>query len=157
MSPSVSVSPSISPSVSPSLSPEWLGYSRGSEVGLPADDTELGTAYTEQNYTDVETKNNVRVAQTSEGDYAIHQFKVYVDASAVTVDLECEVQTNYSPTLETVYLQIYNYNSTTWETVDSNNSADEDTDFILSGTIESLTNYRSGSFVVTCRVHQKMT
>jgi len=40
-------------------------YTRGSYESLPSDDTDLTTAYSEQDYTDVSTKNDVRVSQSS--------------------------------------------------------------------------------------------
>jgi hypothetical protein len=79
----------------------------GDEVALPANDTNLETPYSAQNYTDVASNNEVRVGQTATDQYTIHQFKDYI-GSAPTVNLEWEGQTNMSPTLSPVYLQIYN-------------------------------------------------
>jgi len=56
--------------------------------------------------------------------------------------------------VETVFLQIYNQNTTTWDAVDSDNASAVNTDFILKGTIPDLTNYKDGSNVMSCRVYQ---
>jgi len=120
---------------------------------LPADDTDLGTAYTEQDLIDVSTKNDVRVSQTATDEYAIHQFKDFVEDSNA-VSLEWEGQTDCAPVFSTVYLQVYNRNTLTWDTVDSDNSSPVDTDFVLSGNIPDLTNYVDANKVISCRVYQ---
>lgn len=71
-----------------------------------------------------------------------------------------------------VVLQVYNLNSTTWETVDQMQTtygssletygsdhafygtAPVDTDFTLSASLLDLTNYKDGQGIVTCRVYQ---
>lgn len=161
LSPSISpsISPSLSPSVSPSLSPSaspspgWEGYSKGDDVDLPSGILELETAYSAQDYLDVDTKDDVRVGQTATNEYAIHQFKDYV-GDINSCSLEWEGQTNCPPILSPVVLQIFNRNTPAWETVDTDNSSPEDTDFTLSATIPDLTNYKSANKVIVCRVYQ---
>ena len=128
-------------------------YTRGDEVALPTDDTDLETAYSAQDYLDVDAKDDVRVAQTATSQYAIHQFKDYVGA-ANTCILEWEGQSSLAPSSSVVTLQIYNRNTTSWETVDSDNSSAADTDFILTSSIADLTDYKDGSGVISCRVWQ---
>ena len=122
---------------------------------LPGDDSNLETNYSEQNYLDVDTKNDVRVNQSASDQFAIHQFKDYVGAAGAA-DLEWEGQTDYAPTSSTVYLQIYNYDTPEWETVDSDNTTAADTDFTLEGNIADLTNYKNNNYI-TCRVYQEAT
>jgi hypothetical protein len=114
---------------------------------------DLETAYSDQNYLDVATKDDVRVGQTATGQYAIHQFKDYVGGLSSTV-IHCELQTNCPPSLSTVYLQIFNRNTPAWQTVDTDNSSSEDTDFILTANIPDLTDYKDASGVIVCRVYQ---
>lgn len=144
---------SVSPSASPSPSPGWEDYTRGDENVLPADDTSLETNYSVQDYTDVDTKNDVRVAQSATDEYAVHQFKDYVVASAAT--LEWEGQSDLAPSSSTVVLQIYNRDTPGWENVDTDSTTAADTDFILTGNIADLTNYKDGSNVISCRVYQE--
>jgi len=120
---------------------------------LPTNDNNLETNYSVQDYLDVDTKNDVRVSQTATNEYALHQFKDYVADNSRT--LEWEGQTKLQPSASTVYLQIYNRNTPEWETVDSDNTTAEDTDFILTANINDLTNYKDGSGVVSCRVYQE--
>ena len=152
---SESVSPSVSESASPSSSPSpgWEGYTRGDEANLPADDTGLETDYTDQDYLDVDTKNDVRVGQTATNEYAIHLFKDYAAGDSCLV--EWEGQTNCLGSLSTIYLQIYNRETPAWETIDSNNTVEEDTDFVLTANVADLTNYKDASNVISCRVYQE--
>jgi len=119
---------------------------------LPAGIDDLENDYSVQDYLDVDTKNNVRVGQTATSEYTIHQFKDYVAENACT--LECEEQTNCPPSLSTIYLQIYNRNTPAWETVDSDSTTAEDTDFILTADIADLTNYKDTNNVIVCRTYQ---
>jgi hypothetical protein len=122
-------------------------------VVLPDDTTDLETAYSEQDYLDVDTKNDVRVGQTATSQYAIHQFKDYV-GDATGCILEWEGQTNLAPTLSAVMLQIYDYNQEEWWSVASNTTAATDTDFILTANIADTTDYKDVNGVIVCRVYQ---
>lgn len=103
---------------------------------------------------DVFTKNDVRVAQTGLLEYMVHQFKNFC-GSYMLCQLECELQTSLDPSVSTVYLQIYNRNTSEWETVDFDNSSPVDTDFTLNANIPDLTNYKNESNVISCRVYQQ--
>ena len=123
---------------------------------MPADDTNLDTLYSSQDYIDVNTKNDIRVSQTASDKYAIHQFKNYIGASPA-IDLECELQTDLAPSSSTVLLQIYNRNTPAWETVDSDNTTGANIDFSLIVHIADSTDYKNGSNVISCRVYQDAT
>lgn len=85
----------------------------------------------------------------------VHQFKDFV-GSNTGCNLNFEGKSTLAPSTSTVYLQIYNRNTPTWETVDSDNTANADTDFIMSANIADLTNYKDGSNVISCRVYQEV-
>lgn len=119
---------------------------------MPSDDSDLETNYSVQDLLDIATIDEARVDQTATAEYTIHQYKNYVDASSCS--LTWVGQTNYKPTWSTVYLQIYNRDSGLWETVDSDNTTEEDVDFTLNATIANLTNYKDGRNVISCRVYQ---
>ena len=84
----------------------------------------------------------------------IHEYKDYVGANTSCI-LEWEGQTTLVPTSSTVYLQIYNRNTTTWDTVDSDNTSSADVDFILTGNVADLTDYKDGNTVIACRIYQE--
>ncbi len=115
---------------------------------------DLETNYTEADVTNVATKNDVRVAQTATQEYMIHQFKNFVGDHA-SCQVEWEGQTTLAPTTSTVYLQIYNRNTSTWDTIDSDNTSNADTDFILKVDVPDLTNYKDARNVISCRVYQE--
>jgi len=150
VSPSASVSPSSSPSVG------YKNYTRGNYNTLPANDADLETSYSVGDISDVSSKNDIRVAQLASNEYAIHQFKDHTSV-ANSAGLEWEGQSDLSCAVSTVYLQIYNRNSSTWETVDSNNSTAANTDFSLIANIVDLTNYKDINTVICCRVYQEAT
>jgi len=94
----------------------------------------------------------VRVGQAGNIGYVLHQFKDYVSLAGAA--FTCELQSNYAPLYSPVVLQIYKQSTTTWETIDTDNTSAADTDFILNATVADLTNYKDGSSVVACRVYQ---
>lgn len=145
------MSASISPSASPSAGYE--DYSRGGYAILPLDNTDLETPYSEQDYIDVSTKNDVRVSQNASGEYAIHQFKDFA-STTTTCTIEWEGQTNIAPSSSTVYLQIFNYNTSLWETIDSDNTSSVNTDFTLTANVLDLTDYKNANNITSCRVYQ---
>lgn len=120
---------------------------------LPSDDADLETAYTSQDYLDVDAKDDVRVNQYASGEYAIHQFKDYVGSSSQCT-LEWEGQSDIAPSSSIVKLQIYNHNSNLWEDIDTDNSSSADTDFTLTGEILDLTDYKNGDDIISCRIYQ---
>jgi hypothetical protein len=148
---SVSPSGSISPSASPSLG--YTGYSRGASAALPSGDADLTTAYSGQDVTDVSSINGVRVDVHATGQYAIHQFKNFCP-TAGQLTFTWRGQSSINPYDTGVYLQIYNRNSSTWETLDSNTVAAAGVDFTLSGIIVNPANYKDARQVVSCRVYQ---
>jgi len=102
---------------------------------------------------DVAVIDNIRVGQIATSEYAIHQYKDFASlASKCTI--EWYGRTNCDTSLSATYLQIYNRDTTEWETIDSDNSTAEDTNFTLTAEILDLTNYKDVSNVSSCRVWQ---
>ena len=130
-------------------------YTRGEYVATPADDTNLTTNYSAQDVLDVaEDDDTTYVGQTATENYMIHQFKNFVGDNP-----SCQVTWNgkstLAPSASIVKLQIYNIDTTTWVDVATNNVADANTDFTLSGPIADLSPYTDTSNVITCRVWQE--
>ena len=157
ISPSVSISPSRSPSISPSISPSpspgWKNYTKGDYLPLPTNNDDLENAYTVQEVIDVSTDNGVRVCQNGTLKNMVHEFKNYVGTEA-SCRLNWNGQSSLAPSSSTVYLQIWNINTLTWDTVANNNTADEDTDFSFYTVINDLTNYKTASQMISCRIYQ---
>jgi len=122
---------------------------------LPADDTNLKNAYDIDDYDAVAEDDDNRVSQCATDEHTIHQFKNQGSADDLVISATCDLQSSVAPSQSTVYLQIYNRNSGEWETLDSDNTADADTDFVLSGSqVDNLSDYYDENFWVSCRVYQ---
>jgi hypothetical protein len=114
---------------------------------------DLTTQYTTQDYTDVSAKDGVYVDQTATNEYAIHQFKDYTGLSN-SCTVEWYGKTNCPPSLSTVYLQIFNRSTPAWQTIATDSTTAEDTNFSLIAGIADLTNYKDANDVIVCRVYQ---
>lgn len=121
-------------------------------MALPANDDDLETNYTEQDVIDVSLNNEVYVDQEGAEEYMIHQFKDFVGNRASCTPY-WEGKSDLAPSSSIVKLQAYNYNTTTWDDIDTDNASDANTDFVLTNTIADLTDYLQGG-VITCRVYQ---
>jgi len=101
---------------------------------------------------DVDSDNSVFVIQTATNQYAIHQFKDYVTGSG-SYTFRWKGKSDLAPNESSVVLQIYNFNLTTWETIDTDNSEIADTIFILESIVSDITDYNDNNLVV-CRIYQ---
>ena len=120
---------------------------------MPTTDADLETSYTAQEVTDVGSSNDVWVDQTATAEYMIHEYKEYAGAETELLII-WEGKSSLAPSSSTIYLQVYNYDTDTWDAGDSNNTAAADTDFRLQASISDLTNYKNESSIVTARVYQ---
>lgn len=135
--------------------PQTKNYSRASAAALSSTDANLSNLFTSAEYTGVATADSSFVTQTATDQYSVFEFKNKGNASTDNIVVTWIGQSNIAPTTSPVYLQIYNRNSSTWETLDSNNSALANTNFPLTGSkTSSLSNYYDGSNWVSCRVYQ---
>ena len=134
-------------------------YTREAITPLPGDDTDLAISYSEQNMTDVSASDDDRVGlETTSAKYLIHQFKKYNSNNALeNMNVSWEGQTTLAPSSSTVYLQVYNLDTTLWETLDSVNSSSINTDFSLSGIVNAnLADYYDANYMVSFRVYQEV-
>jgi hypothetical protein len=146
---------------------EWIGglprvrfgnedeiYSRGDEAALPGDDDNLETFLSPKEIEQISADDADRVSQTATDEFTIVQFKDHA-GSWDYVNVKWNGQSDVAPTSSTVYLQIYNTNTTTWETLDSDSLTAADTDFDLEGTKDGLANYKDDNGYIICRVYQE--
>ena len=152
---SSSFSGSSSSSSSCSQDPD-KDYSKGDYASLPANDSNLETDYICTEYPFVAIDDNEFVGQTATDEFAIQQFKNKFDVDSMAIVVEWKGKMGLTTSGSTAYLQIYNYDSPGWETLDTDTTTVSGTEFILSGTqSEDVTNYYDGSNWVTCRVYQE--
>jgi len=115
----------------------------------------LENAFSDSDYDDVETDNAVRVSQSATGEYSAFLFKDK-NTSQQQINVTWNGQTDRAPSDSTVYLQIYNRDTTSWETIDSDDATGADTDFDLEGEVSAdLGDYFDANFEIACRVYQE--
>jgi hypothetical protein len=122
------------------------------------DTSDLANWFTGAEYTSVETKDGNRVIQPASSEqYSVFLFKdIY--SGQVPFTVECNLQSSLAPSLSTVFLQIYNRVSMTWETLDSESLENADTDFTLTGEKSTnLADYFDAGFEISCRVYQQIS
>lgn len=151
---SSSTSTSISTSTTTTLPPD-KDYSHGDEAVLPSDDTDLEHAFTSQDYADVSADDTVRVVEEAFVLYGLFLFKDKNTNNTDGITVVWNGQSNVAPSLFPVTLQIFNRISGLWETLDTDNSSNADTDFDLNGSqTTNLSNYYDINDWISCRVYQ---
>lgn len=122
---------------------------------LPSDDTELATPFTTTDYDYVEADDTDYVNQTAVS-IAVFLFK-YKNPAEQSATITWKGQTDLAPSTSTVYLQIYNYTLTQWETLGSNNSSSANIDFTLTGfKAAGATDYYDAQGYMALRTYQEL-
>jgi len=134
---------------------EFTIYSRADLQSLPSKDNNLTNVFSPQEYLDVENLDGRTSIQTSDGGYSTFLFK-NKNTNQETISATWTGKSNIAPSSSTVYLQIYNRASTTWETLDTDSTSSVDTNFTLTGTqTTNLSNYFDDNYWISCRVYQQ--
>ena len=143
---------------SSSSSSSYRKYTKGNYTALPADDTDLESGFTTDEYDDVASDDSVRVNQLAVGEFALKQFKDKENAD-ICFSITWNGQSDIAPSVSTVYLQVYNRTLAVWKTVDSNSSAAANTDFTLSSlqpeSGDALSDYYDANHWISCRIYQE--
>ena len=136
---------------------EFTLYSRADLPTLPSKDNNLTNTFSAQEYLDVENLDGQTSIQTSDGQYSVFLFK-NKNTDQETISTTWTGKSNLAPSSSTVYLQIYNRNSTTWEPLDTDSTSSVNTNFTLTGTkTTNLSNYFDDNYWISCRVYQQTT
>jgi len=126
---------------------------------LESDDATLSNTFVEQDYTDVESDNDIYVCAEGTSAYCKFLFQKYNDGESQSpVSITWKGKSTEAPSSSTVYLQIYNREDTAWENLDSDDSTAENTEFTLSGSQSTdLSDYFDENYVVAFRIYQEVT
>ena len=126
---------------------------------LESDDATLSNTFVEQDYTDVESDNDIYVCAEGTNAYCKFLFQKYNDGESQSpVSITWKGKSTEAPSSSTVYLQIYNREDTAWENLDSDDSTAENTEFTLSGSQSTdLSDYFDENYVVAFRIYQEVT
>lgn len=127
-----------------------------STVGLPTTSANLQNPYNVWMYSDVAADDGDYVIQFG-SEYVISEFK-YRNPRGNNTDniaITWKGRSTESTVTSSILLQIYNQNSSAWETIASENRQPADVDFVLSGKqTANLSNYYDASNIVSARVYQ---
>ena len=131
-------------------------YSSQNPTVLPTNNNELSYIFQENDFTTVALNDSNRITQTGTNGYNEFQFKDKFSPDEI-ISVTWIGQTSWPPASNSVILQIWNVNSSSWETLSSNSSASVNTDFTLNGTQSlNMINYFDTNGWVTCRVYQQV-
>lgn len=121
---------------------------------LPTTDNLLANSYNDTDRSAIATNDDVFKDLTGSG-FLIEQGWVYHTNNVDEINLSWSGKTTLAPSASTVYLQIYNHNSSSWTTLDFDSATAADTEFTLSGSqTDNLSQYYDTDNRVAVRVYQ---
>lgn len=134
-------------------------FSREVKGSLPTNDLNLAPVYSAGDITDVSTDNDVYVdLEAIAAGYAIHQYKVLNTNNTDRMNITFKGRSSIAPSVSSVVLQVYNRNSSTWETVSTESAAGANTKFTMTGTVSvNMSNYYDANFIISIRIYQQVT
>ena len=113
-------------------------FTRQGSIDLPVTKNDLSIIYTDQEVIDVSADDNIYVDLTATSpNYLVHQFKLRNSNSKDSIKITMGIKSNFSSIISPIYLQVWNTVSKEWETLDTNNLAQEDEKIYLVGRITS--------------------
>jgi hypothetical protein len=108
-----------------------FSYSRGDYDSLPTDSNDLTHVYDSDEMEDVAGLDEVYVDQGGTSGYAVHQYRMYHNFPTANIEIEWTGKVMIPAFDQTVYLQIYNFDSGEWETLAYDDEADSNEPFSL--------------------------
>lgn len=131
-----------------------LYYSYGSGT-LPTDSNPGSVAFSSADYTSAATADSVFVHLPTGGANRWFVFQRTNANNTDAINITWSGKSNIASSTTTVYLQIYNYNTTTWDALANNAATAANTNMTITGAKStSLSNYYGGGNLITCRVYQ---
>ena len=104
---------------------------------MPLDETDLETLFSSSDYLKVRTVDSIFVDQTATAEYSVFLFKNQAPDAINPPNMTCVAKSSLAPTISTVYLQVYNLTTSSWETLTSNSVANADTPFTMTASLTS--------------------
>lgn len=129
-------------------------YTRESNASLPTVATPRSTGFLATEYATVSSDNATYIDLTG-NPYLLFQFEKYHTNNTDQISATWNGKSTLAPSSSTVYLQIWNKTSSSWETIASDSATAANTDFTLTGgKTTSLTDYYDTGNRVVFRVYQ---
>lgn len=131
-------------------------YTKGDYASLPTDDTDLSIIYSLIEIENLDSTNGTTIYQYITSNYSIHQYREVAGTSGTATSgiFTWNGQSNYAPSSSVVTMQIYNFNTASWETIDTDNATAASTNFTLYAVVSNLTNYKNANNETVVRVWQ---
>ena len=124
---------------------------------MPSTKDDLTTVYTTPEEGDVKLIDSIRVGITgTSGQYLLHQYKKLHDNRTDRINVKVNLRSTLASTTATIYLQIWNGITNSWETLSSNNKLLASVDVNLYGDV-SDTSYYDFHNEIAVRVYQVST
>jgi len=106
-------------------------------------------------YEEVTVAENISLAKAH---INMFLFKVKNSNNTEAITVNWSGKTSRAPSTDTVYMEIYNYDSSEWEALVSNDSEGSDTDFVLNATVsEDVADYYDADLQAAVRVYQEVS
>ena len=131
-------------------------YTKEAVSSLPEDDTNLANEFTplEVFYTTAEDDRRVTISATQK--YGVYLFKKKPSSGNPTITIKWVGKTNIPGATSSIYLQVYNRNSASWETLATNSDVSAGVEFTMLGSVLSdLNNYYDSNGYASVRVYQQ--
>jgi hypothetical protein len=107
----------------------------------------------------VHTLNNIFYGQSAVEKYSIIQFKDRNFGSKEGLSLTCILKTSLSPAFSSVFIEVFNHSTSTWDVLGENDTAVKNIRFTFLVTIlkKDTAKYHDVESWITCRISQRMT
>ncbi len=136
-------------------SPTDEDFTKEAVTSLGATDADLATDFFPVEYDYLESIDNRTAEVTATNKYGVFLLKTRSSVGQPPISIKWVGKTNIPGSTSTIYLQIYNRNSTTWETLTSNATVAANTQFTMTASIgTNLSNYYDGDNIIACRIYQ---
>lgn len=143
------------PVISIASSPARI-FSKQSNSSLPSTNANLAYYLDPKGYADVAADDNVRDPISASSNYPISQFIIATTTNTYAMSVAWNGQSSIAASSRPIFLQVFRYGSPDqWVTVATNTTANANTDFNITATINSsLSSYYDGSNRTYWRIYQ---
>lgn len=130
-------------------------YSWAAVNTLPTNADPLANAYSTSQITDTATQDSSYVDAVGTNRYLVHLFRDLMTGSETALSRTWIGRMSRPASVSTVFLQIYNFNTASWETVDSDNAGTSP--LSLGGTVNTnVAHYFDANNITAWRVYQEV-
>lgn len=131
-------------------------YTKESLLNQPTTDSDLALELTPSEYNALRDNDNVYATLQMKEDDNVFLFKRQNINNTDTIVISLIAKSEVAPSSSQALLQIYNQDSDSWETLDSDNTTSANTEFTLEGVVDTnVANYYATDNWVSFRLYQE--